>query len=82
MQRGRLVIVSDIGSLSEVVGDAGMIFARGDAEGLAHCMQAAISDPSRCDDLRAKAASRIAQAFTFDEMIRGHIRCYEELHKH
>ena len=36
---GRCVIASDIGALAEVLGDAGMKFPTGDAEGLARCME-------------------------------------------
>jgi Glycosyltransferase len=39
MMLGRLVIVSDIGVLSEVVGDTGLKFPPGDVDGLAECMQ-------------------------------------------
>jgi glycosyltransferase involved in cell wall biosynthesis len=82
MQYGRLLIVSDIGALAEVVGDAGMKFAPGDAAGLARCMESAIANPSFGDELRLRASRRIAQFFGLDQMIRDHLRCYEELCEH
>src|SRR6202051_5059582 len=39
MMRGRLVIVADIGGLAEVVGDAGLKFAPGNAVSLADCLR-------------------------------------------
>jgi glycogen(starch) synthase len=82
MQKGRLVIVSDIGALAEVVGDAGMKFAPGDAAELARCMESAIANPRLGDELRFKASRRIAQFFDLDQMIRDHLSCYEELCDH
>ena len=78
MQMGRLVIASDIGALSEVLGDAGMTFATGDAEGLASCMERIIADPSLSEKIRQEAFARVAQSFSVDQMVRDHIRVYRE----
>jgi glycosyltransferase involved in cell wall biosynthesis len=79
MQQGRLVIVSEIGALAEIVGDAGMRFAPGDAEGLARCMETVITNPSLTQELGQKAPRRIAQFFAADQMASKHLRFYEEL---
>ena len=79
MQRDRLMIVSNIGALAEVVGDAGMKFAPGDAAGLASCMETAITNPSMVNELRLKASRRIARSFPVDQMIREHLQTYKEL---
>ncbi len=39
MLRGKLLIVSDIGALKEVVGDTGLVFPTADADKLAACMR-------------------------------------------
>jgi glycosyltransferase involved in cell wall biosynthesis len=80
MQRGRLLIVSNIGALAEVVGDAGMKFVPSDATELASCMQTAIANPKVVEVMRADAVARIARCFQFSRMIEEHLRTYQELH--
>ena len=79
MQRGRAVIVSDIGALAEVMGSAGMKFAPGDGAGLAYCMESVITNPSLGETLGRKASERIAQFFSADQMVRDHLRVYEKV---
>jgi len=79
MQHGRLVIVSDIGSLSEVVGTAGMKVAAGDAVALANCMETVNRNPKLREELGRKASERIVQFFSADQMIQEHLRVYEGL---
>jgi glycosyltransferase involved in cell wall biosynthesis len=79
MQRGRLVIVSDIGALAEVVGDAGLKFMPGDVAGLARCMEDIVANPTFAEGLREKASHRAAQTFADDQMAKEHLRLYEEL---
>ncbi|MFZ0738906.1 MAG: glycosyltransferase family 4 protein [Candidatus Acidiferrales bacterium] len=81
MQREKLVIVSDIGALAEVVGDSGLKFPPGDADALARCMESAITDPSLAERLGRQASHRIAQSFTVDRMANEHRRVYEELYR-
>jgi glycosyltransferase involved in cell wall biosynthesis len=78
MQQRRLVVASDIGALSEVLGDAGMTFATGDAESLARCMESIIADPSLAEQLGQKARRRIAQVFSADQMVSNHVQVYQE----
>jgi glycosyltransferase involved in cell wall biosynthesis len=78
MQRGRLVIASDIGALAEVLGDAGMTFPTGDSEGLARCMESIIADPMLAEEIGQKAIRRVAQLFVADQMVREHMRLCEE----
>jgi glycosyltransferase involved in cell wall biosynthesis len=79
---GKLVIASDIGALSEVLGDAGMTFATGDAEDLARCMDAIIADPLLAEQTGKKAGRRIAEAFAADQMVREHLQVYQESSSH
>jgi len=78
MQMGRLVIASDIGALSEVLGDAGMTFATGDAEALARSMESIIAHPLLKEQVGQKAFERIAEVFTADLMVTNHMRVYRE----
>lgn len=78
MQLGRLVIASDIGALSEVLGDAGMTFAPGDADGLAKCMESIIANPLLAEQMGQKAFRRIAESFAADQMVSEHIRVYQD----
>lgn len=79
MQQARLVIASDIGALSEVVGDAGMTFATGNAESLARCMEIIINEPSLADAIGQKALRRVTQLFAADKMVGKHAEVYQEI---
>lgn len=79
MQLGKLVIASDIGALSEVLGDAGVTFATGDAQDLSRCMQSIIEEPWRADAIGQKAIRRIAGLFRADQMVKEHLRVYGEI---
>ena len=78
MQMGRLVIASDIGALSEVLGDAGMMFTTGDADSLARCVETIIVDPLIADEIGQKAFGRIAQVFAAGQMVGEHLQVYQE----
>jgi glycogen synthase len=76
MLRGKVLIVSDIGSLGELVGDTGLIFPAGDAIALASCMRKVLEDPSLAASLGPAARNRAVQAFNLDSMIRDHVSLY------
>jgi glycogen(starch) synthase len=78
MQRGRLVIASNLGALSEVLGDSGMTFATGDPVDLAHCMEEVIANPRLADEIRVRAPHRIAALFSREQMIAAHVQVYRE----
>ncbi len=79
MMRGKLVIASDIGGLSEVAGDAGLKFAPGDATALAACMKRAIDHPELVAQLGATARERALTLFRLERMVDEHLRIYREL---
>lgn len=79
MQRGRTVIVSDIGALAEVVGDAGIKFLPGDAAGLARCMEAVLSNPLRAEELGRRGRERAVKLFQSKSMIDAHAAVYREI---
>ncbi len=78
MLRGKLLIVSDLGPLREVVGDTGLYFCTGDSEDLARCMQKVLEQASITASLGRAAHVRVKQVFDRDSMIQRHIRVYQE----
>jgi len=79
MLRGKLLIVSDIGALAEVVGDTGLVFPAGDAAALALCMRRVLDDPSLAVSLGSAARLRAVQMFNRDSMIQQHVSLYREV---
>jgi glycogen(starch) synthase len=76
MARGCAVIVSDLGALTEVVGDAGIQFAVGDSEALADRLRELIAQPERLASLGRQGRKRAAQFFRMDTMIGQHLDVY------
>lgn len=77
MARGKLLIVSRLGALEEVVGDSGVVFETGNAEELASRMRQVLANPERTRKVAAAARER---AKTFDQgtMVGDHISLYKE----
>ena len=66
MSCGAPVVVTDGGSLPEVVGDAGVVVPKGDSAALALAIGALLDDPARRADLGAAARQRARKAFSWD----------------
>lgn len=79
MMRGKLLIISDIGAMREVVGETGLIFPMGDAGELAACMNRVINEPDLAVRLGDSARGRAMQTFGVDSMIKGHVLLYEQV---
>jgi glycogen(starch) synthase len=79
MTRGRLVVCSDIGGLSEIVGDTGLKFPAGNATMLAECLRSVIENPALIDKLGSLARTRASGLFLRSRMIEGHKTIYREL---
>jgi glycosyltransferase involved in cell wall biosynthesis len=79
MMRGRLVVVSDIGGLAEVVDGVGLKFAAGDVAGLASCLRRVLDDPGLVEVLGRKARQRALEFFLQQRMIAEHLALYREL---
>ena len=79
MMRGRLVIASDIGGLSEVVGETGLKFSAGNAEQLASCMERVLEEPRIVNELGARARQRSLELFSEPRMIEEHLGLYREV---
>ena len=76
MMRGRLVIVSDIGPLAEVIGVAGLKFRPGDAKALASCMERILRAPEEARRMGQYARERARREFSVSGMLERHVRVY------
>ena len=76
MMRGRLVICSDIGGLSEVVDGVGLKFVPGDSASLFALLRRTVENPGIVEELGKKARERALRFFSSDRMIREHIELY------
>lgn len=75
MSRGCPVVASDATSLPEVVADAGVLVAPGDADAWADALRAVVTDPDRRAAL-GEAGARRAAGFTWAAAARAHARVY------
>lgn len=76
MARGCAVIVSNLGALTEVVGEAGIQFPAGDIEALTDRLRELIAQPERIPSLGSQGRERVAQFFRLETMIRKHLGVY------
>lgn len=81
MMRGGLVIASDLAGLAEVVGDAGLKFAPGNAAALAECMRRAMEQPEFTAELSARARQRALRLFRQERMVAECLHIYEQVAK-
>ena len=79
MMTGGMVVVADIGGLTEVVGGAGLKFSPGDVETLYSQLRVVLENPSIVATLRLAARSRAVKHFNRDSMIQNHIALYREV---
>jgi glycosyltransferase involved in cell wall biosynthesis len=78
-ERGRAAIVSDVGGLPEIVGDAGVVVPPGDEDALAAAIVSLASDPERLRALGAAARARAVAQFSADAAAAGVERVYRDL---
>jgi glycosyltransferase involved in cell wall biosynthesis len=64
MLMGVAVVGSTSGAIPEVIGDAGLTFAEGDANALQACLQSLHDSPEICRDLARRGISRAQEHFT------------------
>jgi glycosyltransferase involved in cell wall biosynthesis len=79
MARGKLMIVSNVGALKEVVGQTGMIFEVGNADQLASCMREVLTNPERARSLREAGRIRAEEMFGRARMVERHMTLYQGL---
>lgn len=76
MAAGVPVVASRVSGLSEVVGEAGVLFGQGDHEGLARAVLEIEGQPGRRDDLVKRGLERAGQ-FSIEKMVDGLISVYK-----
>ncbi|HEV2382720.1 MAG TPA: FkbM family methyltransferase [Terriglobia bacterium] len=76
MARGKVVIVSDVGAMREVVGDAGLSFPAGNAGALTQCMKGILEEATLPARLSLEARRRAAEQFGQDKMVLQHLHVY------
>jgi glycosyltransferase involved in cell wall biosynthesis len=79
MARGKLVIVSSIGALKEVVGQTGLVFEVGDADELTSHMRRVLESPPLAGSVGSAARIRAADFFCGARMIERHAALYRRL---
>jgi glycosyltransferase involved in cell wall biosynthesis len=79
MLRERCIVSSDLPSLTEVVGDGGLIFPAGDVRGLAACLQQLFERPALPAQLGRQARQRALQLFSLERMVTHHVALYRQV---
>lgn len=79
MMRGGVVVASDIGGLSEIVGDVGLTFIPGDSEELYGRLRRLFEDRSLAASLGSLARSRALEMFKRTRMIEAHVSLYRKV---
>ena len=72
------VVGSDSGEIPNVIGDAGLVFAQGDVEGLRRHLQALIDDRALWTDLARRGRERVLARFTQAQIAAQTVRVYRE----
>jgi len=81
MQRALPLIVSDLGSFKEVLGDTGLIFRTGDSADLARQVVRMLDDPQQAASLGQRAFARAERQFSCAKMVSEHMEIYRSLVK-
>ncbi len=81
MTAGRPVVAARSGGLPGVVGDAGVLVAPGDVDGLRDALAALLADPARRAELGAAAAAR-AEQFTAGRVVPQLEAAYDAAREH
>ena len=79
MLQGRAIVISNLGSLAEVVGEAGLMFSAGSAEELAACLERFWEEPALAEQLGSTARERATRFFGEQRMLEDHARLYRTL---
>jgi len=77
MAAGCPVVVSQLSSLPEVVGDAGLLVDPLDIESIADGLQRVLTDEALAAELRQRGYQR-ARQFTWERTARAALRLYEQ----
>lgn len=76
---GACIIVSDIVPNTDVIGDAGLSFAVGDADSLGEVLDAVMLDPAKAEALRVAAKARMDAEYDWDRIAERWSAVYQEV---
>lgn len=79
MLRKKVLIVSEIGALTEVIGDAGLAFPAGDAPALARCLRQVLQSDELREQMAGRAVRRARSLFSAERMVDDHLVLYRRL---
>ncbi len=79
MMSGRVTVSTDVGGVSEAVGDTGLLVSPRDPEGMANAFIRLLEDDDLRRRLGAAARERALLLFTLDEMVERYNKVYENL---
>jgi len=79
MLRQKVLIVSEIGALTEVIGEAGLTFPAGDAQALASCLRRVLESDEFAEEMGSRAGRRGNSLFTPERMVDDHLVLYRRL---
>ena len=79
MASGVAVVGSDCGEIPQVMGDAGLIFAEGDAGALRDCLVRVMRDPGLWEDLVQRGRARVLARFTQEQVAARTVVVYREM---
>jgi glycosyltransferase involved in cell wall biosynthesis len=79
MASGKPAIASDTGGVSEVLGDAGLRVAPGDAVGIADALVRLAGDADLALDLGKRARARVQRSFSHGDQARARAELYRSL---
>jgi glycosyltransferase involved in cell wall biosynthesis len=76
MMAGRATVSTDVGGVGEAVGDAGLLVAPRDHEGVAEALLALLTDDAWCRQLGRQARRRAIELFTLDRFLKTYWDIY------
>ncbi|MBI5561787.1 MAG: glycosyltransferase [Deltaproteobacteria bacterium] len=79
MACGVTVVGSSSGEIPNVIGDAGVIFKEGDANGLAAALRKLVNDKPLRDSYAAAGRKRVLEKFTWRRVANELVKVYEEV---
>lgn len=78
MMRGRIVIASDIGGLSELLGTSGLKFQPKDVAGLASRLRQVLDNTSFLTRVAIQAGDKAAQKYQQEQMVKNHLQVLQK----
>ncbi len=79
MMRGCIVIASDIGGLSELIGTSGLKFQPNDVAGLASRLRQVLDNTCFLTRVAIQAGDRAAQKFRHEQMVNNYLQVLQEV---